>query len=249
MKTKRSHSLIIALVAFLGLQAACSQNRTTTAQSQHRTITKNFNVGSFSAIESEIVGNIIFTQSSSTSVLAEGDDNMVNRLIVTVDGDKLNISMKDNTKIKFRNKRSKLTIKISSPNLYKIDSDGVGNISLAGVVKTEKLHIDSDGVGNITASQLECSRLSVESDGVGNIQLKGKGQFAEYESNGVGNVDARDFVVEDAIVNSTGVGSVKCFASKNIELYSSGVGSVVYYGEPHIKALERNGVGSVKEGK
>ncbi len=174
---------------------------------------------------------------------------MVNRLIISVDGDELKISMKENTKIKFRNKGAKLTIKVSSPNLYRIDSDGVGNITLDGVVKTENLHIDSDGVGHVSASQLECNRLTVESDGVGNVQLKGKGQFAEYESNGVGNIDVRDFLAEDVIVNSNGVGNVKCYASKTIELYSTGVGSVVYYGEPNIKALNKDGVGSVKQGK
>lgn len=249
MKTKRSFLLIIAMMVFIGLQTACTQNRTATAQSQHRTITKKFNVGSFSAIESEIIGNVVFTQSNHTSVTAEGNEDMVNRLIVKVEDNELKLSMKDNSRIKFRNKGPKLTIKVSSPNIYKIDSDGVGNISLEGVVKTENLHIDSDGVGNITASQLECNRLTVESDGVGNVLLKGKGQFAEYESNGVGNIDARDFIVENVIVHSTGVGNVKSYASKNIELYSSGVGSIVYYGEPNIKALNKNGVGSIKEGK
>lgn len=249
MKSKRSLLLIIAMVAFVGLHSACTQNRTATAQSDSRIITKNYNVGNFSAIESGIVGNIVFTQSDVTSVTAEGDEKMVNRLIVIVEGDELKLSMEDNTRIKFRNKGAKLTIKVSSPNLYKIDSDGVGNITLDGVVKTENLHIDSDGVGNVTASQLECGRLTVESDGVGNVRLKGKGQFAEYESNGVGNIDVQEFLAEDVIVNSNGVGSVKCYASKTIELYSTGVGSVVYYGEPNIKALEKNGVGSVKQGK
>ena len=246
MKPTRTFSLIIALLTIMGLQTAFAQNRGTTGKSGNSTITKNFNVGSFSAIETDIVGNILFTQSDDTSVTAEGNEDLVNRLIVTVKEDELKLRMRSNLRMKFRNKRAKLTIKVSSPNLYKIDSDGVGNITLEGVVKTESLHIDSDGVGNIRVSQLECDQLTVESEGVGNIHLKGKGRLAEYESNGVGNVDAHAFIAEEVIVHSSGVGNIKCYASKNIELYGSGVGGIVYYGEPNIKALNKSGVGSIK---
>jgi len=249
MKPTRTFSLIIALLTIMGLQTAFAQNRGRTDKSGNSTITKNFNVGSFSAIETDIVGNIIFTQSDETSVTAEGDENLVNRLIVTVKEDELKLRMRSNVKIKFRNKRPKLTVKVSSPNLYRIDSDGVGNITLEGVVKTGNLHIDSDGVGNIRALQLECDQLTVESEGVGNIRLKGKGRLAEYELNGVGGIDTSDFIAEEVIVHSAGVGNIKCNASKNIELYGSGVGSIVYYGEPNIKALDKTGVGSIKAGK
>lgn len=249
MRPKRTFSLIIALLALIGLQTACTQNRTETAQSQRGVITKNFNVGNFSAIETGIVGNIIFTQSNHTSVTAEGNEEMINRLIVKVEGDELKLSLKDNSKIKLRNKKAKLTIKVSSPQLYNIKSDGVGSLFLEGIVKTNNLHIDSDGVGNITASQLECNQLTVKSNGVGNIRLKGKGRLAEYTSNGVGNIDTRDFIAEEVIVYLAGVGNVRCYASNNIELYSSGVGSIVYHGEPNIKTFEKNGVGSIKAGK
>ncbi len=249
MKTKRTFLGIIVLLALIGLQTACAQNRGKTGQSDSSTITKSFNVGSFSTIESGIIGNIIFTQSNTTSVMAEGSEYLVNSLIVQVEDDGLKLSLKDNLKIKLKGKRAKLTVRVSSPNLYKIDSDGVGNISLEGVVKTENLHIDSDGIGNITASQLECDLLTVESEGVGNIHLKGTGRRAEYVSEGVGNVDTREFVAEEVIARLSGVGSVKCYASKTIELYSSGVGSIVYYGEPNIKALDKDGVGSIKAGE
>lgn len=249
MKPTRTFSLLIALLTLLYWQTACAQNRTETAKSQRGIITKNFNVNSFSAIENGVVGNIIFTQSNHTSVTAEGNEKVVNRLIVKVEDDELKLSMKSDSRMMFRSKRTKLTIKVSSPNLYKIGSYGVGNISLEGVVRTENLHIDSDGVGNIRTSQLECDQLTVKSSGVGNINLKGKGRLAEYTTNGVGNVNAREFIAEDVIASSTGVGNVKCYASKNIEIYSDGVGGIVYYGKPNINALEKKGVGSIKEGK
>lgn len=241
MNTKKIISVVvIAALALTSIQSLYAQNRT---------ISKNYNVANFSEIDTDIVGNVIFTQSNRTSVTAEGDEDMINNLIVKVDGNELKLSMKKSLKRTFKNRKAKLTVKISSSTLHKLESDGVGNITLEGAIKTNNLYIDSDGVGNVTASQLECDQLTVESDGVGNIRLKGKGQFAEYKSDGVGNIDTRDFIAENVIVRSSGVGNIKCYASKNLELYSNGVGSIVYYGEPNIKALNKSGVGSVKQGK
>ena len=131
MKTKRTLPLIvIAVLAMTTIHTAYAQQRITT---------KNYNVSNFSEIETDIVGNIIFTQSNRTSVSAEGDEDMINRLIVKVEGNELKLSMKKNLKSTFRNRKAKLTVKVSSPNLYKIESDGVGNISLDGLVRTENL--------------------------------------------------------------------------------------------------------------
>lgn len=239
MKLKLSF-ILVAVLAMATIQTACGQQRITS---------KNYSVGNFSAIETDIVGNIVFTQSGTTHVSAEGDEEMVNNLIIKVEGNTLKLSKKKDLKRIFGNRKAtKLTVRISSPNLNQLESDGVGNVTLDGPVKIESLHIESDGVGNITASQLDCRHLTVDSDGVGNIRLKGNGGFAEYKSDGVGNIDARDFAAEDVTVRLSGVGSIKCYASNSIDLFGSGVGSITYYGKPTIKALNKSGVGSVKSG-
>lgn len=239
MKTKLS-LIIVALLSVATLQTACAQQRITT---------KNYNVSNFSAIETNIVGNIIFTQSGTTDVTAEGDEEMVNNLTVKVENNTLKLSKKKELKRFFGNRKARrLTVRVSSPNLNQLESDGVGNITLNGPVKTESLHIESDGVGNVTASQLNCQHLTINSEGVGNIRIKGSGGFVEYKSDGVGNIEAREFIAEDIVVKSSGVGSVKCYASKNIELYGTGVGSITYYGKPNIKSLNKSGVGSIKSG-
>lgn len=242
MKTTTNFTLIvIALLATLSIQ---------TAYAQKKIISKNYNVGNFSAIDTDIVGNVIFTQSATTSVSAEGEEEMVNNLVVTVENNTLKLSKKKNLKRIFGNRKAKrLVVKVSAPNLYKIESDGVGNITLEGQVTTDRLDIESDGVGNISAMQLNCKRLTVDSDGVGNIRLKGKGEYAEFKSDGVGNIDTREFIADDVKVHLEGVGNVKCYASKNIELYASSVGNITYYGNPNIKALNKTGIGTIKSGK
>lgn len=248
MKTTTIFFTASALMLLLSLSACAQSNKNNT--DSDKTISRDYNVSAFHAIESEIVGNIIFTQSETTKVSAEGEEKWVNNLVVKVENGTLKLDKKKDIKNTLfgGRKTQRLTVYVSAPDISHLDLDGVGNMRFEGNVHLESLSIDSDGVGNFHAEQLTCGRLKVESDGVGNITLKGKGQFAEYLSDGVGNIDATKFEAEDAIVRSSGVGNVKCYASKSIELYGNGVGNITYYGNPEVKSLSKNGIGKVKSG-
>lgn len=241
MKTKLF--LLTALIALTTFtNTVCAQN--------NKIVSKNYTVSSFNAIESDIVGNIIFTQSANTSVSAEGDEDMVNRLIVKVEKGILKLSSKkDIRKSWFGNRKSKrMTVRISSPEITSLKNEGVGSVKLDGTIKTGDFKLESDGVGSFEANRLECNRIRIESEGVGSINLKGSAQFAEFISDGVGSIQAQDFKAEDIVVRLSGVGSIKCYASKTAELYGSGVGSITYYGNPRITKMDKSGVGGIKSG-
>jgi hypothetical protein len=220
-------------------QSACGQQRITT---------KNYQVREFSSIQSDIVGNIIITQSNNRVVRAEGNEDLVNALTVEVRNDELKLSIKSSAKRKFKNRKNKLTVWVSTPQLNRVRNNGVGNISINGKIDTDKLLIESEGVGNFKAENLYVGEVKVNSNGVGNVTLSGSAQFADLNIDGVGNLDAKELKTVDAIVHSDGVGSVKCYASKEIEIHASGIGSVTYYGNPQIKSLNKEGIGSLKSG-
>ncbi len=219
-----------------------------TISGQQRTTAKNFQVQEFNSIKSDMIGNIIITQSNNSSVRAEGSQDLINALTVEVSNGELKLSMKSSIKKRFKKTNSKLTVWVNSSQINRVRNDGVGNITLKGKIDTDELLIESNGVGNFKADDLYVGNVKVNSDGVGNIILSGSAVFAELNSDGVGNVDAKNLNSKDVIVHSNGVGSVKCYASRDIELYASGIGSVTYYGNPNIKALHKDGIGSIKSG-
>lgn len=235
--------LFLTMLAFS--QASCAQ------QKSSNTITnKRYNASSFSAIETNTIGNIVFTQSPNHSVRAEGNEELVENLLVRVENNVLKISMKKKLKnIRFNRKNQKLTINITSPELQEIQSDGVGNITLKGTVKTPHLSIISDGVGNIKTEELIVETLDVESDGVGNITLKGSADSISIESDGVGNINAENFIAKHAHIRSDGVGNTRCFASESVDIDTDGVGNVTYYGNPATKNITKGGIGKVKAGE
>lgn len=208
--------------------------------------TKTFPLQSFTSVESDIVGNIIYTQSSKVSIQAEGDKELIDNLRVNEKNGVLKVTHV--LKINIKNKK-KLTLYISSPTIVSIDSDGVGNWVMKGKVKADNLKIEFDGVGNFEALDLESNKIKVDYEGVGNLSLGGSANFLVIESEGVGSVNAENMRAKNAIIKSSGVGSVKCYASESIDLTNSGVGSITYYGNPTVKNMKNTGVGKIKAGR
>lgn len=215
-------------------------------------VSRSFDVSPFHMIDSDIVGNVVYAQSEEGfSVEAEGDEELVENLRVEVKDQRLILrdEKKTGRKLIGRFRANKLTVKISSPELVRIQSDGAGGITLEGKVVTDRLEIESDGVGNVEADDLHSIQLRVDSDGVGHVRLRGSGKKAILSSSGVGGIDAQHYQAEDVIVELLGMGGIKCYASHEIELYGKGVGGITYYGDPDIKALDKSGVGKIVAGK
>ena len=240
-KIKIFTTAVLAGFVLIGL-SSCKENA--------RTMNKNYAVSAFNAIESEIVGNVVFTQSDDIKVSAEGSEILVKNLIVEVDGEKLKLSAGEQTlgKLFGFNKKRKLTVYVSAPNISRIDLEGVSNLKLSGNVKSDSLFIDLDGVGNLKAEDLECRDLSVESSGVGNISLKGRAESLRIKSDDVGNIDAEEFLANIVSVSSSGVGNVKFYASDSLSITASGVGNITYFGNPAAKTIDNSGVGKVRNG-
>ena len=103
-----------------------------TISGQQRTTAKNFQVQEFNSIKSDMIGNIIITQSNNSSVRAEGSQDLINALTVEVSNGELKLSMKSSIKKRFKKTNSKLTVWVNSSQINRVRNDGVGNITLKG---------------------------------------------------------------------------------------------------------------------
>ena len=149
---------------------------------QKQTFTnKTYPIDFFDSVESDVVGNIIYTQSDRVSVRAEGDKELVDRLRITEHNGVLSIGHTGNFKSQ---KKQNLSIYISSPTIYAVDTEGVGNWFMKGRVDADNLEIDFDGVGNFEALDLYSNNIKVDYEGVGNLTLGGTTSFVEIFSDG-----------------------------------------------------------------
>lgn len=216
---------------------------------QTRQAKDEFDVSNFTAIKSTVVANIEVRQSSQTNVMAEGNEDMLNLLEVSMDKNTLVLNMRDRKRWRIKNNTNKLTIYVSTPTLTQIDSEGVGNITIVGNFNTPELKIESDGVGNIKAENIIAGEVRIDSEGVGNISIAGNATSVNISSQGVGNIDAEKLKTPRANVSSEGVGNVSCYASEYLKVSSAGIGNVTYYGNPKETNLNKDGVGKIRAGK
>ena len=237
----RNFKAVVSIMMLLIITSSC------TLPQKREIIEKSYPIQSFSSVEADIVGNIIYTQSSKTSVRVEGDKNLVDRLLVAADNEVLKLYYYEKKQKNISKK--KLTIYITSPAIEKINMDGVGNFVLEGLIAAENLTIDFEGVGNFKAMQLQSNSIDASYEGVGNLELGGTTDFLELSSKGVGSVDTQKLEAKNAIVRAEGVGSVKCYASESIDLNNRGVGGITYYGNPVVTNLNKSDIGKIKAGK
>ena len=229
---------------FLSLLFVVFSISTTSAKTIESFI-KEYKVKSFTSINANTIADIIYTQCDNVIVKAQGSQEMIDHLKVTVNKGVLTI---ENDK-EFNNKVDEpLTIYISSPSIESIETHGKGNCRLQGKVKADNLTIHSEGIGHVEALGLDTKKICVNYEGFGDLNLAGTTDIVEITSNGVGNIDAQNLIAKTAMVKSTKLGKVKCFATDCVGLFNEGIGDITYHGNPKVKNLQNEGMGNIKEG-
>jgi len=90
--------------------------------------------------------------------------------------------------------------------------------------------------------ELTCVKLR----GAGNIKVN-DGNISDFEIvlSGAGNIDAKNFEAENVSIILSGAGDIKTWATDSLTGKLSGVGSIMYRGDPPIKDIRKTGVGSI----
>jgi len=191
---------------------------------------KSYAVSSFSSLNLELVGNVIYEQSDSLYVNATGSSVLIDALKVTQNKQELSIEMKN--KRSFSDGKKEVVITIGSPILKEIDFKSVGKLHVKNNFKGNKLKITNEGVGEIKIDDCHVNSFKLISRSVGVITVKGSTNEASIDSKGIGKIDCSQFKSNITKVVSKGTGEIEVVAEKRIDITVSGLGNVKYYGSP-----------------
>ena len=136
---------------------------------------------------------------------------------------------------------------------YKVIVTTDNNIQDIVTIKVDgnNLHIDEKTKRGFHSSKLtidvympELKNISLK--GVGNINIiNGKTSDFEIKLSGVGDIDAQNYEAENVVVTLSGTGDIKTWVTKSLTGKLSGVGNVLYNGNPSINNVNNTGVGNV----
>lgn len=163
--------------------------------------------------------NIVCQQTQSFEI--EGDDNLLP--IIKTDVSDGNLRIHSDTQF---NASKPIAIRISIPDLEKYTSAGAGDIHITNV-KNDQLVLSNHGAANIEAS--------------------GQTKFVDISSSGAGNIETEKLHAERARISVSGAANVDVYASQQLDVSLSGIGSVTYSGNPPVVNKSVSGIGSVSK--
>jgi hypothetical protein len=147
---------------------------------------------------------------------------------------------------------------------FKISVNGKGSLYAKG--QTKKLKIVCNGEGYIDTGNLKSESVRVELFGDGNIrtsaeksldiEISGAGAFTGYgetqklivNCSGAGNIDTRKLKAVDANITLNGASKAKVYVEGDLKVNITGLGKVIYYGNPNKVQQNIIGLGKLIDG-
>lgn len=193
----------------------------------------------FSSINIEGTYSIELAQGEPGLVI-ETDENLLPLIQSEVKRNTLQLKSTENIK-----GSDGITIRISYPELEKLELGGATKVSHTGTLKGKNLEIEINGASMLDLA-MEVNKLELEVSGASSVTFEGTANQLQADLSGAGNLDAYDLRVRDANVSLSGVGGAQVYVTDNLQAQVSGVGSIRYKGEPRNLQRQISGVGSIK---
>jgi Putative auto-transporter adhesin, head GIN domain len=220
---RKSVALVIAGVAIL---AACSRGE---AEGGGPTVSRNYQVGNFQEVELAGHYDVEIRTGAAPSVSATGPENVINRLRVDVDGNKLEIRPEnDRGWFHFGHRFSSeaVHVKVTVPALTGATLAGSGVINI-DKVQGGNFEGTVAGSGQLNVTSIDVQQLKLNIAGSGSAKAgQGKAQSAKYDIAGSGSLDAGAVQSQQLKVSIAGSGGVKAHASGTADVDIMGSGDV-----------------------
>ncbi|MCH7412494.1 DUF2807 domain-containing protein [Belliella sp. R4-6] len=227
-------TLILAIILF-SCDAKISEYKGEVIESEK-------SISEFNQLSLKGTFQLFLIQGDEVSLRFEGNEELVDEIVVDQKGKELKISLETKGKRNFLKNEANIFLTVTS--LEKINFEGVGQIKSEGQLAFEKLEIKGEGVGNVELD-LEVGELVTKLNFVGKMDLKGAADKFHLSNEGIGSINASKFIVEDVEVISSGIGAVSVHSIGELSMEVNGIGSISYTGNPKVIKENVNGLGNI----
>jgi hypothetical protein len=208
-----------------------------------KVVMQNRTVSSFSKIAIEGVFPVELSQDGGAEfVKVETDENLQDQIIVSNDGDRLMVTMKEEPSIRAK----KMKVYINIKKLSELDFKSVGALTTANQLKLDALEVNSESVGKLNMD-IDADFLRANLNSVGSTTLSGKVREARINNKSIGSLSAYDLKAGTLMIHNTAVGTVEIYADSAFYIRSSALGTLYYKGPGVVKELSSEGIGKVKK--
>lgn len=216
-----AHGAAAAAVAL----AACG---TGNAQDGGPAVSRTFAVGGFERIEVAGPFDVNVTTGAQPSVAARGPGQLLEKMVVEVEGNTLKIRPERQRNWfgnGFRWTGAKAVVTISAPSLSGAAIAGSGNMRI-NRISGRSFSGEIAGSGNLSIGELRVQDLRMEIAGSGEASAAGQAAQARYEIAGSGDIQAGRVQSDEIRVEIAGSGNVEANARSTARVDIAGSGDV-----------------------
>jgi Putative auto-transporter adhesin, head GIN domain len=182
-------------------------------QTTDKIVTVKQNLEPFNKVSTLSSVTVFIQEGPTQSVEVKGESEQIERVVLTVEKNKLNITLK---KGESRSYKSNITVYITVPEITAINSAGSGDIHVKNFTSGTKLMLSINGSSDV---MIDNSNFD----------------DANFSINGSGDIKALDTKLRAASVAINGSGNVSVNCSEKLSVMIAGSGNVSYLGQPHVE--------------
>ncbi len=222
-----------------------SDRRNNSRRSSSASDSQNYQFKDFDEVELISLFDFEIIQDEEFSVRLEGDDDDLDDVYLSQNGDELEIRYgKNKDWWKKRNRRDKIKVFIRMPELEYLRVTGACDGEVRDFENVD-LSLDIEGASKVWAN-ITAKYLQADLAGASELVLVGSGEDLEVDLVGASELDAFNFEAEDADVSAVGASTAKVYAKNELQASATGASKVRYRGDARVSSSSA-GLSSVKK--
>ncbi len=219
--------------------------------------TEEYAFTDFTEVEIDSAFNFEIKQSSSYSINVTTDDNIIDHVQVSQDGQTLKISLGRVLRIGSVTFKIGLGIfpylgsitsraSVTMPQLRGLTASGASHGTVSDFNSTEDLAITVSGASRVTGD-ITAGNVEFDISGASTIQLEGSANDMVASVSGASHFNLDDFIVNNADVNFSGASSGTVNLNGRLDANLSGASRLWYIGEPTMGDINTSGASTISK--
>ncbi|HMH34308.1 MAG TPA: head GIN domain-containing protein [Puia sp.] len=140
----------------------------------------------------------------------------------------------------------KLKAYVSATTLDELKASGGSDVSLEGLIKTDKLGIHLSG-GSDLKGKVDIRDLSIDQSGGSDVDISGTVTNLTVDASGGSDLKGYDLAAETCTIEASGGSDAEITVNKTLNAHASGGSDIYYKGSGVISQVRSSGSGSVKK--
>jgi len=196
----------------------------------------------FTEVEISSAFEFEIQQSSSYSINITADDNIMEYVQVSQDGQTLKIGLRRVIWLGPVTLRASVTM----PELSNLDVSGASRGTISDFSSTEDLDIMVSGASRVTGD-ITAGDVEFDISGASTIQLEGSANDIDADVSGASSLNLDDFTVNNADVDFSGASSGTINLNGRLDADLSGASRLWYIGEPTMGTIDTSGASTISK--